>query len=177
MEKIREQQRKREEELAQRKKEYGENRPLAKTDTTDFADDLVTAIENGALNEVEESELLLTSLPEPEQARKEEREVSKKNTPKKETTKENAASASASEKKESENKSPRKEESQSLSSMLLFQAKQEAKSCHRSVTLRPTTVKKATMLLDTHYNGLSFNDLMQQLLDVWVAENEKMFNQ
>ena len=168
IEKIKEQQRKKAEELAQREKEHEKNKSSVKADTTDFADDLVNAIENGGLNDVEEPESVQEPepIPEPEPV---------KEVPKKETAKERTASARPAEKKESERKSSDDEESMSLSSMLMFRAKQETKSAHRSISMRPATMKKADKLLKEHYNGLSFNDLVQQLVDVWGAENEKHF--
>ena len=168
MEKIREQQKKKAEELAQREKEHGKNKPSVKADTTDFMDDLVNAIENGELSDVEESGPILDSMPEPEPASE---------VPKKETAKERTASTKPAEKIESESKSTQKEaEPQSISSMLLFQAKPETKSVHKSISLRPATMELTDKILKEHYNGLSFNDLVQQLIDIWVAENRKHYN-
>lgn len=171
MDKIKEQQRKKAEELAQREREHEKNKPAVKADTTDFADDLINAIENGGMIDVDEPNEPETT-PEPELPKPE----PQKEAPKKKPTRESAADTKPAEKKGSENKPAEKEESMSLSSMLMFRAKAETKSVHRSISMRPATMQKADKLLKEHYNGLSFNDLIQQLVDVWVAENEKHFN-
>lgn len=172
MEKIKEQQRKKAEELAKREREHETKTSSAAADTTDFTDDLVNAIAKGEMDDVGAAE----STPIPEPAKVEDEEAPKKETQKKETAKESTTPAKPTEKKVSESKPTQKEsEPQSLSSKLVFQVKPEAKSIHKSIALRPATAKKADKLLKEQYNGLSFNDLVQQLIDVWVEENEKHF--
>lgn len=54
--------------------------------------------------------------------------------------------------------------------------KREAKSCKKMILIKPSTNENVDLLLKNVYGGMSFNELVNQLLEGWVEDMNNQLN-